>query len=89
LRNDLARLHLGQFFRRAGVGKGNELQQTDTIRRDEICWLNREEANATQKMLWAKLDELQVAFSRTLFLGLKNFEGNYAYYPPGGVSPAP
>ena len=84
LRDDLERLQVGQFFRRAGVGQGSELRQIDSIRRDEICWLNREEANGTQEGLWRKLDDLKVAFNRTLFLGLNNFEGHYAYYPPGG-----
>jgi SM-20-related protein len=84
LRNDVARLQLGQFFRRAGVGQGSEPRQVDAIRRDEICWLNREEANTTQEALWGKLEELQIALNRTLFLGLKSFEGHYALYPPGG-----
>src|SRR5947209_7201091 len=63
-------------FRRAGVGSG---QVADEIRRDELHWLDREEL----PWLWARFDEVRETLNRTLYLGLKSFEGHFAVYPTG------
>ena len=67
-----------------GVGQGEKKQIQDSIRRDEVCWLERENATPAQKLLWSNFDELKITINRTLFLGLKDFEGHYAAYPAGG-----
>ena len=72
------------LFRPAGVGQGTNFQRALGIRRDQILWLERNEEDSSPALLWGKIEELQSAFNRTLFLGLKSFEGHYAYYPPGG-----
>lgn len=73
----------GQFIR-AGVGQGQQHRVQDTIRRDEVFWLDELLANATQQLLWLKINALKQALNRELYLGLKDFEGHYASYPRGG-----
>lgn len=84
LRQDLTRIQNEGKFRLGGVGQGKDLQVRTTVRRDEIHWLNEEDANSIQQVLWDKLNSLKQAFNRTLYLGLTEFEGHYASYPPGG-----
>ncbi|MDZ4084202.1 MAG: 2OG-Fe(II) oxygenase, partial [Bdellovibrionales bacterium] len=71
-------------FRRAGVGHGSKYEISDTVRQDEIHWLDRQCSNAAQDSLWARLDVLKTMFNRALFLGLDQFEGHYAVYQQGG-----
>ena len=60
----------------------------DSVRKDEIYWLERlgpvADSSAVQAMLWQKLDSLKQALNRSLYLGLTDFEGHYAIYPEGG-----
>ncbi len=84
LRDELDRLHGAGRFLRAGTGQGVGLEVRDQIRRDEIHWLNFEDATPVQQRLWARLGALKDAFNRTLYLGLSEFEGHYAAYPRGG-----
>lgn len=83
-RGDLDRIKRAGHFHRAGVGQGRHLQSQNSVRRDEIFWLDRGLDNPIQELLWQKMDLLKRAFNRTLFLGLLNFEGHYAAYPEGG-----
>ncbi len=64
----------------AGVGKSRAL--ADSIRRDEIVWLDP--LYPTQSTLLQELDKLREELNRALFLGLRSFEGHYAHYPAGG-----
>lgn len=84
MRIDLSAIYAAGKFRRAGVGNGGGHEVRDHIRRDEIYWLDREGASAIQNELWLKFDELKTAFNRTLFLGLKELEAHYSFYPKGG-----
>ncbi len=81
---DLKRIYELGEFKRAGIGKGIDLGIHDQVRRDEIFWLDELLANLIQKELWKKINFLKQAFNRTLYLGLKEFEGHYASYPKGG-----
>ena len=71
-------------FRPAGVGRGAEKQVNAEIRSDLIRWLD-DGATAPDEIraALAKLDHLKSELNRTLFLGLRDFEGHLAIYPPG------
>jgi SM-20-related protein len=84
VREDLRSLKAHGKFKAAGVGRGSELEVHESIRQNDLCWLDRENANDCQRLIWQKLDALKLAFNRTLFLGVQSFEGHYAIYPPGG-----
>ena len=66
-RNDLDEIQNSGGFTRAGTGQGSR-NAIQNLRRDETHWLDRENANPVQSELWKKLDLLQLALIRNLFL---------------------
>jgi SM-20-related protein len=70
-------------FKRAGVGRGLDLQVREDIRRDEVMWLQTGAASAEQMVYLAKLELLRLALNQRFFLGLFEFEGHFAIYPEG------
>ncbi|MGE0616838.1 MAG: 2OG-Fe(II) oxygenase [Bacteriovoracia bacterium] len=70
-------------FRPAGIGKGPERQIQTDIRGDRICWWESATPTDAQRETRTKLDELRTHLNHALFLGLHEFEGHYAIYPPG------
>jgi SM-20-related protein len=59
----------------------------DGVRGDRIHWLDDVFDDAAESALRALLEELRVACNRALLLGLVDFEGHYALYPPGTQYP--
>lgn len=70
-------------FRPAGVGCGAERRLNSQTRTDRIKWLNPAEASASQRAYLLALEALRLAINRTLYLGLLDYEGHLAVYPPG------
>ncbi len=68
-------------FSRAGIGRLNDHQNIETIRRDEICWIDNSTPAGQAWLTWA--DGLKLALNRRLFLGLFSFESHYAHYRTG------
>lgn len=68
-------------FKAAGVGRGQDHQYQQAIRRDQIHWLSQ--ADATQKHYLDWMDSLREALNQRLFMGLFDYEAHYAHYPPG------
>jgi len=77
--------HLGELpssqFKRAGIGREDDHTVKDTIRGDEICWINGESKAEVTWLSWAA--SLQQYLNRRLFLGLFSFESHFAHYAPG------
>lgn len=70
-------------FQDAGIGQGANSQLNATIRTDRTRWLNPAAATPAQCRYLATLEALRLAINRALFLGLFEFEGHLAVYPPG------
>lgn len=70
-------------FRRAGVGRGENLQVRPEVRRDEVMWLDQENLSPLQHQYWQVVDELRLTLNKELYLNLKGFEAHYTQYPPG------
>lgn len=66
----------------AGVGRGAQQQVREGVRGDHIQWLDAGQHPACDEYLQA-LDELRMALNQGLYLGLEDFEGHFALYPPG------
>lgn len=66
----------------AGVGRGGTLQVREGVRGDQIQWLEPGQSAASDQYLQS-LDELRLALNQGLYLGLEDFEGHFALYPPG------
>lgn len=73
----------GGDFHRAGIGKSGALQVVSEVRGDHVHWLEHANAAPLQRDWLGWLDELSSGLNRTLYLGLQEFEGHAAIYPPG------
>lgn len=70
-------------FKRAGVGRGLDLQVREDIRGDHVMWLRTDAASVEQVVYLAKLELLRLALNQRFFLGLFEYEGHFAIYPEG------
>lgn len=71
-------------FHQAGVGRGTGLAIREDVRRDQVLWMDREDAGVAQTAWLDGMDTLRLAMNRGLFLGLQDYEGHFAIYPEGG-----
>ncbi len=68
-------------FHAATVGREQDQMQNAFIRRDEIRWIDGEDASERAWLAWT--GRMQTYLNRRLFLGLFSFESHFAHYPPG------
>jgi len=67
----------------AATGKGAGRTERADARGDRTCWLGASPHDEHEAVLFAALEALRLAANRALGLGLFEFEGHYAIYPPG------
>lgn len=67
--------------KKAGTGRGKQINES--IRGDNIYWLDKSAAPAEVWIYLSKLDALIQFVNQTLFLSLKDYEAHIASYPPG------
>lgn len=72
--------HQGQL-KPATIGHLHTQQHNESIRGDAIIWLNQED-NGLVKTVEQRLDDLRATLNQELMLGLFEFEGHFAAYPP-------
>lgn len=70
-------------FQPAGIGKGDEWQRNQSIRGDEIYWIENPEKTAHVANFYAKIRALALFFNRDLFIGINYIEMHFAIYPAG------
>lgn len=70
-------------FRPAGVGRGDALRVAPGVRSDRILWLEPGALTQAQQGWFDLLEAYRQTINRQLFLGLFDFEGHLALYPPG------
>jgi SM-20-related protein len=70
-------------LRHAGVGRGESGRIRPEMRTDRVKWLDPCQCTGTQRLYLSALEGLRLAINRTLFLGLFEYEGHLAVYPPG------
>ncbi len=76
-------LRQGEGLRPASIGRGASQHLNEGIRGDQIRWLEPGMATPAQRHYLEILEALRQAINRHLFLGLFEFEGHLALYPPG------
>ena len=74
----------GGEFRRAGVGRGEDLTIREDTRSDHVMWLQDKYLGPCQQTYLDTLEKVRLELNRNLFLGLVDFEGHFAVYPEGG-----
>ena len=75
--------HAHGGLRAAGVGMGKRRRVANDVRGDQIHWLEPTSASVAQQDALSRLDDLRRTLNRELQLGLFEFEGHFALYPPG------
>ena len=70
-------------FRKAGIGKQQDLQINEAIRGDYIQWLDRSTASAPMMVYLNRLGELIQFLNRSLYLSMKDYEVHLTIYPIG------
>jgi SM-20-related protein len=83
LRSEVMDQRRAGCFRPAGIGRGSDHQVRPEVRGDEVLWLEPAAASAGQRAVLERIEALRQAINRALFLGLFEFEGHLAVYPPG------
>lgn len=73
----------GGALAQAAVGKGRRRVHAATVRSDYIRWLEAPGATPAQRTYFERIDALRLALNRAFFLGLFEYEGHFAFYPPG------
>lgn len=66
----------------AGVGRGSAHGVQEGVRGDHIQWLEPGQCAAGYRYL-GMLDDLRGQLNQALYLGLEDYEGHFALYPPG------
>jgi SM-20-related protein len=67
----------------AAVGRGAARSDRRAVRGDRILWLDATAPATAERVLLTALEALRLAANRELQLGLFEYEGHYALYPPG------
>lgn len=70
-------------FRMAGVGRGADLRVRPEIRSDRVLWIDPLAPTPAQAAYLDLMERLRMQLNRELQLGLFEFEGHLAIYPPG------
>ena len=68
-------------FKLAGIGRENQHQLNSVIRTDQIRWIDA--TNRVEADYLCEMEALRIAMNQRLFMGLFDYEANFAYYPSG------
>ena len=83
LREECLRRWRADEFARAGIGHGDDFRLRPDIRSDRVAWLDPANPTPRQQLYLVDLEQLRREVNGRLFLGLFEFEGHFAVYPPG------
>ncbi|RDV39366.1 2OG-Fe(II) oxygenase [Bradymonadaceae bacterium TMQ3] len=70
-------------FQFARIGSGPNRQRCPQVRSDRILWLDNDQLSAPQQIYLDALDTLRQHINRATMMGLVDWEGHLALYPPG------
>jgi len=70
-------------FQKAGIGKFSHFTIDKTVRGDFIRWIDQSNTNAAVYSFFKYINELIINLNSTCYLGIKDYESHYAFYPKG------
>lgn len=70
-------------MKKAGIGGPDERRVNQEIRGDKIRWIDPSSALPPAQVYISRIRELMQFINRSCFLGLKDFELHYTFYPKG------
>ena len=83
LRIEVGMLRSRGLFQAAGIGPRAE--RREEVRGDHILWIAPDSTPVAWQLVERELESLRAALNGATFLGLHDFEGHYALYPPGAA----
>lgn len=83
LRKKAEKMHQKGLFKSAKIGLKVTAQQNNTIRTDEICWIDEESDDPAVQAYLIQTNNVANIFNESLFLGLIEFETHFAAYQAG------
>jgi SM-20-related protein len=83
VRRDMDELRSAHAFRPASVGKGLGTQLAPETRGDGTLWFEPEALTPAQAKIVVVIESIRGDLNAALYLGLWDWEGHYAVYPPG------
>lgn len=83
LREECRQYWQAGMFRHAGIGRGESFEIKPHIRNDRVLWLQAVEEKPALRDYLQRLETLRLDLNRELQLGLFEYEGHLAVYPPG------
>lgn len=69
-------------FRAAGIGRGDNFRLRPDIRSDRVLWVDEAALPAAGRLFAELIEPLRQAINAATYMGLYEFEGHYAVYPP-------
>jgi SM-20-related protein len=72
-----------EHFKKAGIGKNQNLQINESVRGDYIQWIDKNSAPAPLQIYLNRLKTLTQFLNESLFLSLKDYEVHMTIYPAG------
>jgi SM-20-related protein len=70
-------------FKKAGIGKDHSGQINESIRGDQIHWLDKSSSEPATIVYIDKIESLIKHVNESLFLSVKDFEMHFTIYPAG------
>lgn len=83
LKSNLVTLYENEALELAGIGNAHLLNHDNTIRRDKIFWLDRQNNNPHENQFLDMIDSFISYLNRTCYTGIKSCEFHYALYEEG------
>lgn len=83
LRTESLSLWRDGSFKKARVGRGVQQRRSESLRNDFIFWLDEINGLPAVARYFSRLESLRQTINCALLLGLFEFEGHFAVFPPG------
>jgi SM-20-related protein len=83
LRGDLLDMKEQSRLKTAGIGNDDKFQKVETVRGDQIYWLDRQNQSDIQDGFLDQMDGFVRYLNQTCYTGITSYEFHYAHYGPG------
>ncbi len=71
------------LMHKAGIGRAAQLQRDETVRGDEILWIEKQILPTPTTQFLVQLEALIDYFNQSCFAGIRDYEAHFAAYAPG------
>lgn len=83
LRQNMLQQYQQRDFHQAAIGNHDQEQVVESIRGDQIHWLEAQNANEIEQIFFAKVGQFVQYLKQTCYMGIEESEFHYAVYAQG------